>query len=364
MALEPSGVDGDVRASAHTLSSGKRERGFQLDTEDPKGHLLALPVPSHPAGRARGSTGPGGLEGWNKDRGLPRDWGAAKPPGGRRTQPVLGRERQVSGRGPWSWCLHPWAPRANKGFGLPACAPTPGSLISHRGVGAPCADAWCLRPASARCGRHRPGRCVYTPVSASRSSAQVIPRRPWTHSPTQEPRRQDPPGESSPRPSPCSFGARPLRGACGAPARHRVSLWLSPVATAPGEALEREHRRELQGPHSRPEQDKLQVRIPTPDGMKREPQGVVWGDQVCAAGGQLDGQPASLHLQGHAGPGEALGRVAPEPPALVLRPRISAGCWWRGGSCLPPPLSRPLGPPHPSSRPPSLSPCPAPTAPQ
>lgn len=135
LALEPSGVDGDVRASAHTLSSGKRERGFQLDTEDPKGHLLAPPVPSHPAGRARGSIGPGGLEGWNKDRGLPRDWGAAKPPGGRRTQPVLGRERQVSGRGPWSWCLHPWAPRANKGFGLPACAPTPGSLISHLGCG-------------------------------------------------------------------------------------------------------------------------------------------------------------------------------------------------------------------------------------
>lgn len=82
LALEPSGVDGDVHASAHTLSSGKRERGFQLDTDDPKGHLLALPVPSHPAGRARGSTGPGGLEGWSKDRGLPRDWGAAKPPGG------------------------------------------------------------------------------------------------------------------------------------------------------------------------------------------------------------------------------------------------------------------------------------------
>lgn len=135
LALEPSGVDGDVHASAHTLSSGKRERGFQLDTDDPKGHPLALPVPSHPAGRARGSTGPGGLEGWSKDRGLPRDWGAAKPPGGRRTQPVLGRERQVSGRGPWSWCLHPWAPRANKGFGLPACAPTPGSLISHLGCG-------------------------------------------------------------------------------------------------------------------------------------------------------------------------------------------------------------------------------------
>lgn len=133
--MEPSGVDGDVHASAHTLSSGKRERGFQLDTDDPKGHLLALPVPSHPAGRARGSTGPGGLEGWSKDRGLPRDWGAAKPPGGRRTQPVLGRERQVSGWGPCSWCLHPWAPRANKGFGLPACAPTPGSLISHLGCG-------------------------------------------------------------------------------------------------------------------------------------------------------------------------------------------------------------------------------------
>lgn len=69
--------------------------------------------------------------------------------------------------------------------------------------------------------------------------------------------------------------------------------------------------------HSHSEQDKLHVLALGPDGAESEPQGVGRGDQVRPAGGQLDGQPAPLHLRGP-GPGcvRVVSHVAPGSPRL------------------------------------------------
>lgn len=97
-------------------------------------------------------------------------------------------------------------------------------------------------------------------------------------------------------------------------------------------------------PSLRPEQDKLQVPVPGPNGMESEPQGVFRGDQLCVAGGQLDGQPASVHLQGCRGRcgGGSCAVWRPDGPALDLRPRTiqvpssdgrgQAGCLLAGAS--------------------------------
>lgn len=90
----------------------------------------------------------------------------------------------------------------------------------------------------------------------------------------------------------------------------RVPPGLNPWSLSPGRPLGRPPREELQGPRLRPEQDERHILVPGPDGMEAEPQGVGWGDQVCTARGQLDGQPAPLHLRVCGGGGQGGGQVA------------------------------------------------------
>lgn len=221
LASEPSGVDGDVHAPAHALSPGEEKGASIWARRTRRVTLWPLPVPRPPARRGGGSIGPGAPGGLSKDRGVLVSGVRLDSPEGR-TQPVLGWGLWVSGWETQSRCLDPGAPGADQGSG-PACAPTPGSSGPHPGCGGGVGAVCHAR--GPRSGRDRPGRRVLALSSASLTSARVVAGRPWTRSPAPDPSRRDPRARL-PLGLSCSCGARPVRAASGAPARHRISLRL------------------------------------------------------------------------------------------------------------------------------------------